>query len=62
MVERRDVALGERLKDLRIIDSGLEGSERVIVRGLQRARPGVNVAPQEENAAAPSAGTPEEAG
>ena len=61
-VERRDVALGERLKDLRIINSGLDGSERVIVRGLQRVRPGVNVAAQEENAAAPSAGTSEEAG
>ncbi len=61
-VERRDVALGERLKDLRIINSGLDGSERVIVKGLQRARPGVNVAAQEANTAAPSAGTSEEAG
>ncbi|MCH6550583.1 MAG: efflux RND transporter periplasmic adaptor subunit, partial [Planctomycetes bacterium] len=62
VVERCDVALGERLKDLRIIDSGLDGSERVIVKGLQRARPGVNVAAQEANTAAPSAGTSEEAG
>ena len=62
VVERHDVALGERLKDLRIIDSGLDGSERVIVKGLQRARPGVNVAAQEANTAAPSAGTSEEAG
>ena len=62
VVERCDVALGERLKDLRIINSGLDGSERVIVKGLQRARPGVNVAAQEANTAAPSAGTSEEAG
>ena len=64
-VERRDVDLGDRLKDLRIIESGLEGSEAVIVKGLQRARPGVNVAPQEEapdDAAILGDETPEESG
>lgn len=43
MVERRDVGLGERLDDMRIIESGLDGSERVIVSGLQRARDGIEV-------------------
>ena len=29
------------------IESGLEPEDRVVVRGIQRARPGVKVAPQE---------------
>ena len=51
VVERRDVALGQRLGELRIIESGLEGSDRVIVKGLQRARPDITVVPDEETPA-----------
>jgi RND family efflux transporter MFP subunit len=42
-VERRGVELGGQRGDLRIIKSGLEAGERVIVKGLQRARPGEKV-------------------
>jgi len=37
------VTPGPRLEHERIIDAGLEGSEQVIVNGLQRARPGIEV-------------------
>jgi RND family efflux transporter MFP subunit len=40
---RRTVELGGQRGDLRIITSGLEVGERVIVKGLQRVRPGQKV-------------------
>jgi len=46
-VEMREVALGPA-KDLDgVIESGLEGSESVIVEGLQKVRPGMTVNPIE---------------
>lgn len=46
--ERRDVVLGVRQAGgLRIVDSGLELGERVIVEGLQRVRPPAPVKPLE---------------
>ena len=57
LVERRDVTLGPRVKAMRIIDAGLAGSERVIVRGLQRARPGITVVAEDADAGgAPAVG------
>jgi RND family efflux transporter MFP subunit len=44
-VERRDVTVAQLVGDKRIIEEGLEGNERVITRGLQRAREGLEVAP-----------------
>jgi RND family efflux transporter MFP subunit len=46
MVELRHVELGPLQQDgTRVILSGLEASERYIVNGLQRARPGLPVTP-----------------
>jgi multidrug efflux system membrane fusion protein len=42
-VERRNVVLGPRVEGLRVVREGLAGGDWVIVRGLQRARPGVKV-------------------
>jgi RND family efflux transporter MFP subunit len=47
IVDRLDVTPAERVDQNRIIESGIEGNERVIVSGLQRARPGIVVAPTE---------------
>lgn len=47
-VSRVGVKLGPISHGLRIIRSGLTGSERVIVGGLQRAKPGAVVKPTEE--------------
>lgn len=40
---RRNVALGNQRGDMRIITSGLEAGEQVIIKGLQRVRPGQKV-------------------
>ncbi len=40
---RRTVELGPQRGDMRIISSGLKPGERVIVKGLQRVRPGQKV-------------------
>jgi RND family efflux transporter, MFP subunit len=53
VVERRGVETGPAHGDLRVIDSGLKGDERVIVNGLLRAIPGREVNPQVEAAASP---------
>jgi RND family efflux transporter MFP subunit len=49
VVERVDVAAASRLQEdgLRVIEAGLKGDEWVIVEGVNRARPGVTVAPKE---------------
>ena len=43
VVEARYVELGAKVETERIIESGLNGDENVIVNGLQRARPGIQV-------------------
>ena len=44
-VERRPVKLGQSTPTLAIIADGLKPGETVILEGLQRARPGIEVAP-----------------
>ena len=45
-VERRNVKRGPLIGGRRVIASGVEGSDRVIVTGLQRAREGIKVSPE----------------
>jgi RND family efflux transporter MFP subunit len=45
-VEYRAVTLGPVIDGLRVIRSGLQAGENVVVNGLQRVRPGATVAPQ----------------
>jgi multidrug efflux pump subunit AcrA (membrane-fusion protein) len=42
-VESTYVELGPRHEDQRIIQSGLNAGDQVIVQGIQRARPGIQV-------------------
>jgi len=42
-VEARYVELGSKIEADRVVDSGLTGEENVVVNGLQRARPGIEV-------------------
>jgi len=42
-VSSKYVTLGAKVDEGRIIEDGLDGSERVIVNGIQRARPGIKV-------------------
>jgi multidrug efflux pump subunit AcrA (membrane-fusion protein) len=48
VVVSRPVKLGQLFGSLRAIAEGLKPGERVIVNGLQVARPGSKVAPKEE--------------
>jgi membrane fusion protein (multidrug efflux system) len=54
-VALRSVTLGERIGDLFIVTRGLEAGERVIVEGLQKVRPGMQVKPTAAEGAPPAA-------
>jgi hypothetical protein len=41
------VTLGPSVEGLRVISSGLEPDDRVVINGLMRARPGSKVTPQQ---------------
>ncbi len=43
---RRTVELGEQRGEMRIVTSGLAAGDRVIVKGLQRVKPGQKVDPE----------------
>ena len=49
VVERVDIEPADRVQEdgLRVVNAGLKGDEWLIVEGVNRARPGVNVAPKE---------------
>jgi membrane fusion protein, multidrug efflux system len=46
-VKPKIVTTGELRGGLRVIKSGLEGSDRVVIDGLMRASPGAKVTPQD---------------
>jgi RND family efflux transporter MFP subunit len=48
IVEHRQVQTGLLFEGMRVIEEGLEPGEKYIVKGLQRARPGMPVTPEEE--------------
>lgn len=59
-MEYRPVQLGRSLQGLRIVRKGLKSGETVVVNGLQRVRPGVEVTPKQVTMGAgmPAATTP----
>ena len=52
--ERRTVEIGPLVDRLRIVRSGLQAGERIIVNGLQRVRPGSPVTPELEKSDEPT--------
>lgn len=52
-LERRDIVPGRAIGRLRIVKSGLEADDRVVISGLQRIRPGLEVRPVEGAIEAP---------
>lgn len=58
VVQHRRVETGALVDGLRVIESGIEASDWVVVNGLLRARPGSKVAPQREGEASPPAEPP----
>ena len=58
IVEYKPVEVGTLNEGLRVIRAGIAASDRVIVNGMQRVRPGVTVKPIDaEMPVAPRAGT-----
>jgi membrane fusion protein, multidrug efflux system len=49
-VRQQYVTLGDVHEDMRVIKSGVSASDRVVVNGLMRAKPGGKVTPQEQGA------------
>jgi RND family efflux transporter MFP subunit len=47
VVEYRSVRTGPRVGELRVIEAGISSEDRVITSGIQRARPGLKVTPEE---------------
>lgn len=62
VVQRREVTTGALVGGLRVIESGLEANERVVVKGILRARPGSSVTPITVPAVESSAGNSTAAG
>ena len=46
-VEKRPIRMGQLVDGLRVIEEGLRPDDRVVVNGLQRARPGAKVDPEQ---------------
>ena len=47
-VAYQSVKLGPAIEGKRIVRAGLQGSEEIVVNGVQRVRPGMSVAPQQQ--------------
>ena len=56
VVAARPVTLGRSLGELRIIRDGLSATDRVVINGIQRVRPGITVAPVEGSIPEPADG------
>ena len=47
MVEKKPIRMGRLEDGLRVIEEGLQPDDRVVVNGIQRARPGAKVDPEQ---------------
>jgi RND family efflux transporter MFP subunit len=47
VVEKKPIRMGQLVDGLRVIEEGLQPDDRVVVNGLQRARPGAKVDPEQ---------------
>jgi multidrug efflux pump subunit AcrA (membrane-fusion protein) len=57
-VAQKYVTLGALSEGDRVITSGLEPDDRVVVNGLMRVRPGIKVTPQKNDSTPAAAGAP----
>ena len=57
VVERRNITIGSKQGSLVVVKTGLTPDERVIVAGIQRARPGSKVTPEETTISETAEGT-----
>jgi membrane fusion protein (multidrug efflux system) len=62
-IERRDLVVGDWIKDDWVIEKGIVAGDTVVVEGVQRVQPGMTVRPTPyQPAAAPAAASPAAAG
>lgn len=61
-VAYQSVKLGPAVEGMRVVRSGLQGTEEIVVNGLQRVRPGMLVAPQEQQQSASASLSPYSSG
>lgn len=54
VAQQKFVTLGQVVDGLRVIKEGLDADDRVIVKGLMKARPGQKVTPEQEKPAGPA--------
>lgn len=52
-VERRDIVVGVKYTNMVVVEEGLDGEDWVITDGVQRSRPGAEVAPRRKKLAMP---------
>lgn len=57
VVQQKRVKIGRQIEQMRVIEDGLTAGDRVVISGVQRARPGIKVAPTASPAAAPQSET-----
>ena len=57
MVSAHALVLGPNVEGLRIVRSGLAATDRLIIEGVQRARPGIKVTPKDGKIVPPAPGT-----
>jgi RND family efflux transporter MFP subunit len=59
VVQRVSVRTGTLVDHLRVVEEGLSGKERVVIKGLQKAIPGRQVTPEWEGVQTPGIGSPQ---
>ncbi len=59
VVQRVSVKTGTLVDDLRVVEEGLTGKERVVVKGVQKAIPGRKVTPEKQDSAASAPASPQ---
>jgi hypothetical protein len=59
-VHRRVITLGPLVHGLRVVRDGLDGSELIVLRGLQWVRPGSSIQPKEETIQTVDDGLPDD--
>jgi RND family efflux transporter MFP subunit len=57
VVAARPLTLGPNVDGLRVVRSGLAATDRIIIEGVQRARPGMKVSPKDGQIVPPAPGT-----
>jgi hypothetical protein len=56
VVQQKRIRMGQQVDEMRVVEEGVTSKDRVIIAGVQRARPGSKVNPMASPPGAPQAG------